>query len=375
MRIVLCGGGSGGHFYPLMAVAEAIQNEVRKRRLLEPELYYLAPEPYDERALFERGVRFKKVRAGKLRRYFSLQNFTDSIVMAFGFLDAFTTLYALYPDVVFSKGSGPSFPVVLAARLLNIPIVIHESDASVGRANLWAGKFAKYIGVSYDEAADAFPGKNVALVGNPVRREIRIPDREGGREFFNLEAAVPVILIFGGSQGAQTINSVILDALPRLVDKYEVIHQTGTAHIDEVTSTAKVVLGQNPNEHRYHPMAFLSPLALRMAAGAASVAVSRAGSGSIYELAIWGIPAILIPIPEEWSHDQKKNAYSYARGGGAVVLEEKNLAANILLSEIERIVTDPQVKARMTLGATAFAKPDAAEKLASVVLSIALEHE
>lgn len=375
MRIVLCGGGSGGHFYPLMAVAEAIQDEVKKRKLLEPEIFYLGPDPYDERALFERGIRFKKVRAGKLRRYFSFKNITDSVVMAFGLLDALTHMYALYPDVVFSKGSGPSMPVVFAAKLLNIPVVIHESDAAVGRANKWAGKFAKYIGVSYDETADAFPGKQVALVGNPVRREIRIPDKEGGREFFELEGSTPVVVIFGGSQGAQTINSVVLDALPQLIEKYEVIHQTGTANIEEVKSTARVIIGQSPNEHRYHPLSFLNPVSLRMAAGAASVAISRAGSGSIYELATWGIPSILIPIPEDVSHDQKKNAYAYARGGGAVVVEEENLSGNIILSEIDRILSDPPLKARMALDATAFARPDAAEKLASVILSIALEHE
>jgi UDP-N-acetylglucosamine--N-acetylmuramyl-(pentapeptide) pyrophosphoryl-undecaprenol N-acetylglucosamine transferase len=375
MKIVFTGGGTGGHFYPLIAVAEAVRDVAKEKKLLEPQMYYFAPEPYDDRTLFETGIEFRKTSAGKIRRYFSIYNFFDIFRTSWGIVKATFLLYSVYPDVVFSKGAYASVPTVFAARLLRIPIVIHDSDAAPGRANLWAARFARNIGISYPEAASYFPKDKVALVGNPVRKEIREPAYEGAKEFLNLEQNVPVILFLGGSTGAKKLNDILLQALPKLVDSYQIIHQTGEANFKEISGTANVILEGHAHKARYKPYNYLNSLAMRMSSGAAMLAVSRAGSGAIFELATWGLPAILVPIPTEISHDQHKNAFSYARTGAAIVIEENNLTPNLLISEIQRLIDHPDIREKMKQAGLAFAKPEAARMIAELLLSIGVSHE
>src|SRR3989344_5932004 len=149
MKIVFTGGGTGGHFYPIIAIAEEINTVVRERKLVNVRLYFFSNAPYDERALFENNIEFVRIRSGKWRRYFSLLNFFDLFKLSWGIAKSLIQLYLIYPDVVFSKGGYVSLPTVLAARVLGIPIVIHESDSRPGRTNLWAGKFAARIALSY----------------------------------------------------------------------------------------------------------------------------------------------------------------------------------------------------------------------------------
>lgn len=373
MKILLTGGGTGGHFYPIIAVAEAIRDITKAERLIEPQLYYMGPKQYDERALFENGIIFERSYAGKVRRYFSLLNVFDAFKTAVGILSAVISVWKIYPDVIFSKGGYVSFPVLVAAKILRIPVVIHESDSHPGRVNMWAGKFAKKIALSYKEAANYFPKEKLAFTGNPVRREIMEPAREGGREFLKLDKDISVVLILGGSQGSQRINDTIMDILPDLVKKYYVIHQTGKDNIDEMTNTAKVVLNESQFSERYKPFAFLNTLAMRMASGAADIIISRAGS-QIFEIALWQKPSIIIPIPEEISHDQTSNAFAYASSGGCSVIEEINLTPHILLSEVERILDHREVADKMKAGAAEFAHKDAAKKIAREVIDIALTH-
>lgn len=376
MKIVFTGGGSGGHFYPIIAVAEAINEIVAQEKLLPPQLYYIGPEPYDERALFENGIEFRRSPAGKVRRYHSWKNFFDGIKTFFGAFRAIIQLYSIFPDVVFAKGGYASFPTVFAARILGIPVIVHESDATVGRANRFAAKFAKKIAVSYPRTVKEFPGKdNVALTGNPIRKSVATRQTSGASEYLNLEPDVPTILVLGGSQGAQIINETLLDALPALLERYQIIHQAGEANIAEVESLAEVALASNPNASRYHPFGTLNTLAMRMAAGAASLVVSRAGSGAIFEIAAWGLPSIIIPIPVDISHDQSRNAFAYAQTGAAVVIEQNNLSPHLLTSEINRLMEDKEEQERMKRAAAAFAKPEAARTVAEGVLATALAHE
>ena len=374
MRILLTGGGTGGHFYPIIAVAEEINNLVKEKRLLAPELYYMSPTIYNEGLLFERGIKYKKTSAGKLRRYFSILNFFDLFKTGWGCLKALWSVYRLYPDVVFGKGGYASFPVLFAAKVLRIPVVIHESDSEPGRVNAWAGKFAKRIAVSYPEAAHFFPQDRVAYTGNPVRKDIEVPITEGAREFLELDQTTPVVLVLGGSQGAESINDAVISILPEFVKKYQIIHQTGKRHIGEVKSTAEAVLTGNPFKMNYKPFDYLNAISLRMAAGAASVVVSRAGS-TIFEIAAWGLPSIIIPIPSAVSHDQEKNAFAYARSGACDVIKEKNLTPHVLLSEVDRLVTNMAERDKMKAAAKTFYKPDAAKSIAEEVLKIALSHE
>jgi len=378
MTIAFTGGGTGGHFYPIIAIAEAMRDLVREKRLVEPKLYYLAPTAFDEKALFENGITYIKIPAGKVRRYFSFQNITDMFVTLAGTLKAVFTLFRLYPDVVMGKGGYGSIPTILAARMLGIPVVIHESDAKPGRASLLAAKFAVKIAVSYDSAAALFPANvqnKIARTGIPIRKALMRTEAEGARQYLGLEHGIPTVLILGGSQGAVNINEIIISALPDLVEFANIIHQTGQANFKNVQAISQVVLTKNPHTDRYHPINYMNEMSLQRSAGVADIVVSRAGANSIAEIGLWKKPAILIPIPESVSHDQRTNAYAYARTGAAVVLEEENLTPHILVSEIKRITSDPKLGKRMGAFAEGFTDPDAARVLASEILAIALSHE
>lgn len=375
MKIVFTGGGTGGHFYPIIAIAQKVNQIIDRENILGVKLYYISDSPYDKEMLFENGILYEEISAGKMRTYFSLKNFLDIFKTFLGVINSIFKLFSIYPDVVFSKGGYASFSTVFAARILRIPIVIHESDSAPGRVNKWAGHFAKKVAVSFIEAADYFPKARVAWTGQPIRIEIEHPAvRVEALEYFKLEANVPVILVLGGSQGAELINNTILDALPRLVNNYQIIHQTGVRNFKMVMDRAEVVLTDNQHKLRYLSMPFLNPLSLKMAAGAATIVISRAGS-MLFEIASWGVPSILIPITNTNLDHQKKNAFNYARAGACSVVEEMNMTANILSEEIERITRDKAGYETMAQNAKAFNKPEAAMKIARVLVDIALNHE
>lgn len=375
MKIVFTGGGTGGHFYPIIAVAESVHKIVDAEKILDLELYYYSDSPYDKEALFENGIQYRSITAGKRRLYRSFKNFIDLFKIGIGVLQAFGSLFFLYPDVVFGKGGYASFPVLMAARLLGIPVVIHDSDTIPGRVNKWAGRFAKEIAVSYDEAAHYFPSKKVTLTGQPIRKDILEKKVEGAFEYLKLDPTTPTILILGGSLGAEAINDVIVDALPELLKKYQVIHQTGIKNFDAVKIRSDFMLSNTDElKARYRPYPFLNPLAMKMSAGAASLVISRAGS-QIFEIAAWNIPAIIVPIPEVVSHDQKSNAFNYARHGCAEVIEQQNFTKTILLSEIQRFFEDDIRRRNMIASTKAFATPGAADAIAKILVTIALTHE
>lgn len=378
MKIVFTGGGSGGHFYPIIAIAEALEDLVREEHLIEPELYYFAPAPFDEKALFENNIAFVRIPAGKMRRYAAFQNITDLFVTATGVLTAVLALFRLYPDIVVSKGGYASVPTILAAWILRIPIIIHESDAKPGRANLLAARFAAKIAISFDSAAKYFPEDvqdRIARTGIPIRKALMRVETEGAQQYLGLERDLPTILILGGSQGAVKINETVLSSIAGLIAFANVIHQTGPANFKNVAAVGQVVLKDNPWKTRYHPVSYLDQVSMQRVAGVASVVVSRAGANSIAEIGLWKKPAILIPIPESISHDQRMNAYAYAGTGAAIVLEEENLTPHLFVAEIRRITQDPELADRMGGSAKGFTDPDAARILARETLALALPHE
>lgn len=378
MRILFTGGGSGGHFYPIISIAEELNNLAKEKRLIGLELFYMSPTPYNPGVLFENGITYKKNSAGKLRRSAGwrilLPNFFDLFRTGWGVLSSLYQVYKLYPDVIFGKGGYASFPALMAARILHIPVVIHESDTIPGRVNLWAGKFAQRIAVSYKEAAGHFPAGKVAYSGQPVRKGIAVPITSGAREFLKIEENIPVVLVLGGSQGAERINTAVLEGLKSLVDKYIIIHQAGKNNIAETKATSEAILTDSPHKNRYKVFDYLDDLTLRMAAGVSSVVISRAGS-TIFEIAGWGLPSIIVPINEKVSRDQHSNAFAYARAGACEVIEEDNLTLNIISSEIERLMTNEVEREKMKAATKMFFKPDAARLVAEEILKIALEHE
>jgi UDP-N-acetylglucosamine--N-acetylmuramyl-(pentapeptide) pyrophosphoryl-undecaprenol N-acetylglucosamine transferase len=375
MKILLTGGGSGGHFYPLIAVAEALNKIAKNENLLSAQLYFMSDSAYDAEALVENNITFIQISAGKIRRYASPLNFIDFFKTGFGVIGALKKVFNLYPDVIFSKGAYASFPVLFAAKLLRIPVVIHESDSVPGKTNLWASKFAKKIAISYPDTINYFPNQDkVAFTGNPLRKAVVNINRSGAHDYLGLDRNLPTILIIGGSLGAKIINERVLDALPKLVEKYQILHQTGKNNVVEVSQTAEVVLGNNPYKGRYRVFDYLNEINITMTAGAANLIISRAGS-TIFEIASWGIPSIVIPITESNGDHQKKNAYSYARSGAASVIEEANLTTNVLIGEIDRILQDKNIIERMSKAAKNFTHPDAADKIAREIINIGLAHE
>jgi UDP-N-acetylglucosamine--N-acetylmuramyl-(pentapeptide) pyrophosphoryl-undecaprenol N-acetylglucosamine transferase len=375
MKIVFAGGGTGGHFYPVIAVAQRINKIIAEEKIIGVKLYYLSTEPYDQEALFENDIQFEGIKAGKLRTYFSFENFSDIPKTLIGILHALWKMFQIYPDVVFGKGGYASFPTLLAARILRIPILIHESDSAPGRVNLWAGRFADKIAVSFKEAADFFPKERIAWTGHPIRLELeQKADRREALDFFKLESNLPTIFVIGGSLGAELINNTVIDALPRLLKNYQIIHQTGVRNFKTVTSRVPVVVPDATLRSRYSSIAFLNPLQMKMAAGAADLIISRAGS-TLFEISSWGVPSILVPFTNSNADHAKKNAFAYAHTGACSVVEEMNMTANILSSEIDRILGDEKTLARMAAAAKSFNRIGGAEKIAQELLSIALSHE
>jgi UDP-N-acetylglucosamine--N-acetylmuramyl-(pentapeptide) pyrophosphoryl-undecaprenol N-acetylglucosamine transferase len=324
--------------------------------------------------LYENGIRYEWVPAGKWRLYPSIKTLVDMFKLPYGILVAIFKLYKLYPDVVVGKGGYASFPTLFAAKLLRIPVIIHESDTVPGKVSKWAGKFAKKIAISYQDAIQHFPKDKTAWTGQPVRATILKAAQEGAKEYLKLEEGIPVVALIGGSQGAMILNNVMLDALPDLVNKYEVIHQTGTKNYKETTETAEIVLGDNVNKRHYKPYPFLNDLASKMVAGAADIIISRAGS-AIFEFASWGVPSIIIPITKTNGDHQKKNAYAYARGGACEVIEESNLTSSVLETTISDLLSNPEKMASMQRAASAFFKPGAGHAIAEQAVKIALSHE
>jgi UDP-N-acetylglucosamine--N-acetylmuramyl-(pentapeptide) pyrophosphoryl-undecaprenol N-acetylglucosamine transferase len=374
MKVVFTGGGTGGHFFPLIAVAEQLNAIVDQDNLADVELYYFADKPYDKKLLYENSLQYEYIPAGKIRVYPSLKNIRDMFITGIGCIQAFFKLVAIYPDVIFSKGGYSAFPTVFAARILNIPVIIHESDSVPGRVSLWSGKFAHKVASSYKQVHSYFSKEKLIHTGQPIRVDLQNASAEGAHQFLGLDKETPVIWIIGGSLGAQKINEVIEEALPQLLPKYQVIHQTGEANYKELKVLTDAILSDNPYKNRYHIFPFLNKLSMKMAAGVSDVIITRAGS-MLFEIAHWRIPAIVIPITHSQGNHQIRNAYSFAREGAGIVIEENNLSDNQLVFEINRIYDNPEVQQSMKEGAERFDIPDAAKKIAQEIVDICLEHE
>jgi UDP-N-acetylglucosamine--N-acetylmuramyl-(pentapeptide) pyrophosphoryl-undecaprenol N-acetylglucosamine transferase len=374
MKILLTGGGTGGHFYPLIAIAEKLIEISDKQKIIDLKIYYMSDSPYDKRMLFENSITYVQIPAGKMRLYFSFKNFLDIFSTATGMFFGLVSMFFIYPDVIISKGGYAAFPAVFAAKLLRIPVIVHESDSFPGKLNVWTSKFAQKVAISWPEAIEYLPKDKTALTGQPIRKNILHGDSIGAHEFFKFNSDLPVILILGGSQGAEIINNILIEVLPDLLSKYQIIHQTGVNNIDDVVGRSKLVMEKNDKITRYVPLPYLNNLTTRMAAGIATIIVSRAGS-AIFEIASWGIPSIIIPITNSNGDHQRKNAYNYARTGACEVIDEANLTPHLLISEIDKMINDKEKLARMKESALSFSSPLAAEKIADEAIKIALTHE
>ncbi len=372
IRVLLTGGGSGGHIYPLLAVTE----EFEKMPDVNVQLSYLGPRGPFDAILKEKDITVYSIASSKLRRYFSVANFIDVPKLFLSFFQSLYWVYKIMPDVVFSKGGPGAFPVVLAARFYFIPVIIQDSDAVPGLTNRLCGHFATRIAVSFPETVKYFPKSKTAVVGNPIRKEIMEGAfrKEQAREYFKLNPLRSTILVLGGSQGAAQINSFIFNNLKVLIeDDIQIIHQVGPGNKREADDTVRSLqreIGEQLNSG-YSSFELLDVLQYKNAFSAADIVLSRSGS-TIFEIAFFGKASILVPLESAANDHQRANAYSYARSGAAVVLEKENFTPHIVLSKIKELLSHADMLHAMELAAKNFSRPNAAKEIAEEIITFGL---
>lgn len=382
VRVVLTGGGSGGHIFPLVAVAKEIRERQKKVRFL----YIGTRAQFGKQAkeiMAQEGIKTKNILTGKLRRYFSLYYIWDVIKMPFGIIQSLWILLWYMPDVVFSKGGYVSVPVVVAAWIYRIPILTHESDAIPGWSNRFIGKMSRYIAVSYPSTRSYFLKEKVVLTGNPIRKELTQGNVQRARERWQFSESMPVILVIGGSQGAKALNDAVIGIMPELAHRAQVLHVTGENNYKEASDFAGE-MGFKSGRHRYIAVPFLDRDQMADAYALADLIISRAGANSLTEISANKKPALIIPLESQDQpfnalefaappkgdandYDQMK-AYQIAAVGGAVVLEEANLGHHIFLGKILELLDNPELRSKMSQQVGVFYHPDAAEKIANGVL-------
>jgi UDP-N-acetylglucosamine--N-acetylmuramyl-(pentapeptide) pyrophosphoryl-undecaprenol N-acetylglucosamine transferase len=363
----LVGGGSGGHVFPLIAVAESL-------RAADPstELIVFGEGSFLSAAVKENALPYVPILAGKLHRYFNPLVIWEAIKTFLGFFQNLWLMFRYMPDAVFCKGGYVSVMPALVAKLYMIPVYAHESDSVPGLANRIIGNLATAVFTSFESVNTYFKPGTAVLVGNPIRPELLSGDKAAALATFNLRADKKIILVAGGSQGAKRINDAILEALIQLVQDFQVIHQCG----DSQLATVKASIDQymKEGEKSYGPMIsanyrlypFFSAQDLALAYSAADIIISRAGASNLFEIASLGKPAIIIPITNSASDHQAQNAAEFQKYG-AVVIEEANITPHIIVNQIQELL-QPDRCAQVSSKIKTFAKPDAATQIAQVLL-------
>ncbi|MDD7202605.1 MAG: undecaprenyldiphospho-muramoylpentapeptide beta-N-acetylglucosaminyltransferase [Sphaerochaetaceae bacterium] len=343
MRVCYTGGGTLGHVLPALSVHAILKTKPGY------ECLFIGSRKKSERSAVESAcVPFAGIFSGKLRRYFTFKTLLAGFGVLFGFLQSLVILSRYRPDVLFSKGGYVSVPPVLAAHLLRIPVVIHESDATAGLANRISSRYASRICVPFDGAGKEFPQEKVVVTGNPIRPSLLVLS---GRDFKKEKGiAGPLILVLGGSQGAKEVNSLIWNQLDRLCRQAVIWHQCGSRDWKGI------------RHQGYHQCRFITD---DMAAlyEAADLVVSRSGAGAISELCHYGKPSILIPLRSGSRGDQVVNAKRMEKAGAALVWTgEKDLA-----SMVEDLLASPGRLETMARNAESLDKSDATERVAEVI--------
>lgn len=332
-RIVLTGGGTAGHVMPHIAMIPAYRRNGW-------ELSYIGSSGIEKSLIEKEGIPYHTIQTGKLRRYLSIQNFTDLFRILMGFVQSFQALRKIKPDIVFSKGGFVSVPVAYAAWLLRIPVVSHESDLTPGLANKLIAPFCRFLFYAFPDTADFIRVKDKAEAGIPVRPSLYRGDKDRGLKRCDFDRTSRVLLVMGGSLGAERINKALQEALPELIQSWQVVHLTGKGK------------GIAFNHPRYKAFEFISD-GLEDILAAADVVISRAGANSLFELKALKKPMLLIPLEIGSRGDQIHNAKSFAKQGWAMVLSERELSPETLKNHLNRLLdeADMQVVSMSNKGA------------------------
>ena len=325
-KIVLTGGGTAGHVTPNLALLPALQ----EAGFL---ITYMGSYDGIEKKLIEDfGIPYVGISTGKFRRYFDVKNLTDPFRVIKGYSEARKFLKEYRPDVVFSKGGFVSVPVVRAAASLKIPCIIHESDMTPGLANKLCFPVAKKICCNFPETFKMLPEEKAVLTGTPIRAELAQGNKLAGLEMCGFTANKPVIMVIGGSLGAMNVNKAIRDALPKLLEKYQVVHLCGKDKLDNLLLTTP----------GYKQFEYLKT-ELKDIFAMADIVISRAGANAICELLALRKPNILIPLPASSSRgDQLLNAASFESQGFSIVLHEDDLTTALLVDKVNELYENRQ---------------------------------
>lgn len=320
-RIILTGGGTAGHVTPNIAL-------IPKLRELGFDIHYIGSYNGIEKDLIEPfGIPYHGISSGKLRRYFSLQNFTDPFRVIKGFGEARKLIKNLKPDVIFSKGGFVSVPVVLAGKKCKVPVIIHESDMTPGLANKIAIPSAAKICCNFPETLDCLPEGKAVLTGSPIRQELLSGNKIAAMDLCKFTADKPVILVIGGSLGSVVVNNAVRESLPYLLKDFQIIHLCGKGKTDESLKNTK----------GYCQFEYVKD-ELRDIFALSEIVISRAGANAICELLALRKPNLLIPLSAKASRgDQILNARSFERQGFSMVLEEEDLTKETLTSTVYKL--------------------------------------
>ncbi|OGM94041.1 hypothetical protein A2524_02000 [Candidatus Wolfebacteria bacterium RIFOXYD12_FULL_48_21] len=384
MKILFTGGGTGGHIYPIVSVAEVLLQTSS-----EPvDLYYVGVPGVYEQQLTSRGMTVFRVASAKLRSGELLRNLLDVPFFFIGLLQALWRVFLIMPDILFSKGGPGALPVVLACAFYRIPIIVHESDSVAGFTNRVSGKYADAIGIAFATAKESFIKEGMpeykraaiehklALVGNPIRDIFFMPGdtaaKTDAKRLLDFDPAKPLIVVIGGSQGSVRVNDFFMSIAEELLNRnIQVLHQAGLNNAATTQADLAGIMQKYSDTFRraYRIVPYFGQ-EIKDALLAADIVVSRAGSGAIFEIAAMGCPAILVPLPESARDHQVKNAFEYASTGAAITVEEANLTKHTFLTQVDKLLADSALLASMASAAKAFAKPDAADVLVQEILRL-----
>ncbi|MBI4991884.1 MAG: UDP-N-acetylglucosamine--N-acetylmuramyl-(pentapeptide) pyrophosphoryl-undecaprenol N-acetylglucosamine transferase [Candidatus Harrisonbacteria bacterium] len=379
LRVLLAGGGTGGHIYPLIAVAGELKTLAEPYGITLDMRYFGSARGYAE-DIINSDIDFVPIISSKLRRYWTPLNLIDIPKFFLSLIQLLWKLFWFMPDVVFSKGGPGALAIILVSRFYLIPVVIHESDTIPGLTNSISGKLAKKIFLAFASTDEYFPKKDVEVIGNPVREFLfqQIADLEPAgdkalaeaKKLLGFDSSQPLLLIIGGSQGAERLNNFVLESLEVFIKDFQILHQVGITNYDNYKKEFEF-LAKDWDENlkkRYHFVPFFQDN-MGIALTAADFAISRSGAGSIFELAAFGKPAILIPLPESANDHQRENAYNYAHIGAAIVIEEANLLSHLIMDELNKLFKNPELLQKMSDAARSFYRPDAATIIAKYLLT------
>jgi len=384
MRIVLTGGGTGGHLTPLVSVADTLREMYHGGEISFPESrnsgldirYVGVVTEIDKIVLEKADIAYEHIPSGKIRRYLSgtpLTALEMFVYLPFGILRALWRMYVLMPEVVFSKGGYGSIPVVVASWIYRIPILMHETDIVPGLANQKLSGFASAIVVGFRKAEQFFKQDRVFVAGTPLRQAFyKLPTKEIALKELKLHDHKPVLFITGGSQGAQRINNVILEMLVRILPDFQVLHQVGTLNLQPVEEFVRGTLGNFPDINDYHALGFTDEQTMANCFSAADLVISRAGGTTLAELAVAGKPSILIPLSKSANNHQWENAYFYREAGAAVVLDESNLSPPLLEATIRRVFQRQSDRELMSSRVREMARPSASIDIAQLLVQMGL---